>query len=149
MKKGANLKNLAILQKKMQKKKIHVLNSKPLKKGTTLIVGDSMLVGLREAKLSRSNRIKVPYFPDGKTEYWQYHLIPYLKKEPDNIIIHIGTNDSPYKAEDLIHKELVNVKETIIKFHPYCKNVVISSPIVRTDKKEAKNMLKKYNNILK
>ena len=142
MKKGANLKNLAILQKKMQKKKIHVLNSKPLKKGTTLIVGDSMLVGLREAKLSRSNRIKVPYFPDGKTEYWQYHLIPYLEKEPD-------TNDSPYKAEDLIHKELVNVKETIIKFHPYCKNVVISSPIVRTDKKEAKNMLKKYNNILK
>ena len=135
--------------KENAKKKIHVLNSKPLKKGTTLIVGDSMLVGLREAKLSRSNRIKVPYFPDGKTEYWQYHLIPYLKKEPDNIIIHIGTNDSPYKAEDLIHKELVNVKETIIKFHPYCKNVVISSPIVRTDKKEAKNMLKKYNNILK
>ena len=108
-----------------------------------------MLVGLREAKLSKSNRIKVRYFPDGKTEYWQYHLIPYLKKEPDNIIIHIGTNDSPYKAEDFTHKEMLNAKETIIKFHPYCKNVVISSPIVRTDKKEAKNMLKKYNYILK
>ena len=43
----------------------------------------------------------------------------------------------------------MNVKETIIKFHPNCKNIVISSPVVRTDKKEANNILKKYNNILK
>ena len=108
-----------------------------------------MLAGLIEAKRSRTKRIKVRYFPGGKTEDLQYHLIPYLKKEPDNIIIHIGTNNSPYKTEDFIYKELVNVKETIIKFHPNCKNIVISSPIVRTDKKEANNILKKYNNILK
>ena len=131
------------------KEKILVLNSEQQKKGRTLIVGDSMLAGLREAKVSRSKRIKVRYFPGGKTEDLQYHLILYLKKEPDNIIIHIGINDSPYKTEDFIYKELVNVKETIIKFHPNCKNIVISSPVVRTDKKEANNILKKYNNILK
>ena len=39
-----------------------------------------MLTGLREAKLSRSKRIKVCYFPGGKTEDLQDHLIPYLKK---------------------------------------------------------------------
>ena len=61
-----------------------------------------MLAGLREAKLSRSKRIKVRYFPGGKTEDLQYHLFPYLKKELDNIIIHIGTNDSSYKTEDFI-----------------------------------------------
>ena len=99
------------------KEKIPVLNSDQWKKGTTLIVGNSMLAGLREAKLSRSKRIKVRYFPGGKTEDLQYHLIPYLKKEPDNNIIHICTNDSPYKTEDFIYKELVNFKETIIKFH--------------------------------
>ena len=108
-----------------------------------------MLAGLREAKLSRNKRIKVRYFPWGKTEDLQYHLFPYLKKEPDNIIIHIGTNDSSYKTEALTYKELLNVKETITKFHPNCKNIVISSAIVRTDKKEANNILKKYNNILK
>ena len=108
-----------------------------------------MLAGLREAKLSRSKRIEVRYFPDGKTEDLQYHLFLYLKKEPDNIIIQIGTNDSPYKTEGFIYKELVNIKKTIIKFHPNCKNIVISSPSVRTDKKEANNILKKYNNILK
>ena len=43
----------------------------------------------------------------------------------------------------------MNVKEVKTKFHPNCKNIVISSSIVRTDKKEANNILKKYNNILK
>ena len=43
----------------------------------------------------------------------------------------------------------MNVTETIIKFHPNCKNIVISLPIVQTDKKEASNVLKKHNNILK
>ena len=85
-----------------------------------------MLAGPREAKLSRSKSIKVRYFPGGKTEDLQYHLILYLKKDRDNIIIHIGTNDSLYKTEDFIYKELVNVKETITKFHLNCKNIVIS-----------------------
>ena len=39
----------------------------------------------------------------------------------------------------------MNVKETITKFHPNWKNIVI----FRTDKKEANNILKKYNTILK
>ena len=76
-----------------------------MEKGTTLVIGDSMLAGLREAKLSRDKKIKVRFFPGAKTDDLQYHLIPYLKKKPDNIIIHIGTNDSPYKSEDLIYKE--------------------------------------------
>ena len=42
--------------------KVPVLNSDQWDKGTTLIVGDSMLAGLIEAKLSRSRKIKVRYF---------------------------------------------------------------------------------------
>ena len=131
------------------KEKIPVLNSDQWKKGTTLVVGDSMLAGLREAKLSRGKRISARYFPGGKTEDLQDHLIPYLNKKPDNIIIHVGTNNGPYKTEDLIYKELLNVKETINKFHPNCKNIVIPSPIVRTDRNEANNILKRFNTILK
>ena len=116
------------------KEKNQVLNSDQWK-GTTLTVGDSILARLREAKLSTGKRIKVRYFPGGKTEDSQYHLIPRFKKEPNNIIICFGASDSPCKTEDFIHKELVNVKETINKFHPNCK--------------EANNTLEKYNNILK
>ena len=108
-----------------------------------------MSAGLSDTKPSRIKRIKVSYFPGAKIEDLQYHLIPYLKKKPDNIIIHIGTNDSPYKTEDFTCKESVNVKETINKLHVNPKNIVISSPIVRTYNKEANNLLKKYNNILR
>ena len=119
------------------------------KKGTTLVIGDSMLARLRGAKLSMNKKIKVRFFPGAKTEGLQYHLITYLKKKPDNIIIHIGTNDSPYKSEDLIYKEFLYVKQTIHKQHPDCKNIVVSSPIIRTDKQEANSILKKYTSILK
>ena len=44
---------------------------------------------------------------------------------------------------------IMNVKETITKFHPNCKNIVISSPIFRTDKTEGNDIHDKYNNILK
>ena len=108
-----------------------------------------MLAGLRETKLSRNKKIIIRFFPGTKTEDLQYHLIPYLKKKPDNIIIHIGTNDSPCKSEDLIYKEFLNVKQITHKHHPECKNIVVSSTIIRTDKQETNNILKKYNNILK
>ena len=55
------------------KEKIPVLNSEQWKKGTMLIVGDSMLAGLREAKLPRSKRIKVRYFPGEKLK--SYNII--------------------------------------------------------------------------
>ena len=57
----------AYAAKQDAKEKIPVLNSDQWKKATTLVVGDSILAGLREAKLSRSKRIKVRYFPGGKT----------------------------------------------------------------------------------
>ena len=89
-----------------------------------------MLAGLREAKLSRNKKIKVWFFPGAKTEDLQYHLIPYLKKKLHNIIIHTSTNDNPYKSEDLICKEFLNVKQIIYRQHPDYKNIVVSSPVI-------------------
>ena len=37
------------------------------KKRTALIVGDSMITGLRGAKLSRNRKVKVPFLPGAKT----------------------------------------------------------------------------------
>ena len=113
----------------VKKEKDIALDPDEWRKDTTLVIGDSMLAGLREAKLSRNKKIKVRFLPHAKTEDLQYHLIPYLKKKPDNIIIHIGTNDSRYKSEDPTYKELLNVKQIIHKLHPDCKNIVVSSAI--------------------
>ena len=108
-----------------------------------------MIAGLREAKLSSNKKIKVQFFPNAKTEDLMCHLISNLKKKPDNIIIHIGTNDAPYKNENVLYEDLKQIKDLIIDHHPYCKNVFISCPIVRTDNKKTNNVLKKYIDILK
>ena len=65
----------------VKKEKDVALNPDEWRKGTTLVIGDSMLAGLREAKLSRNKKIKVCFLPGAKTEDLQYHLIPYLKEK--------------------------------------------------------------------
>ena len=108
-----------------------------------------MIAGLREVKLSSNRDIKERFFPGAKTEDLMFHLILNLKKNPDNIIIHIGTNAAPYKNENVCYEELKQIKDLIIGHHRDCKNIFVSCPIVRTDNKKANNFLKKYIDILK
>ena len=63
-----------------------------------------MIASLREAKLSRNIKVKVCFFPGAKMKdfYYHYYLVPLLKKH-DNIILHFGTNDAPYKNEEEIY----------------------------------------------
>ena len=118
------------------------------KPGTSLIVGDSMIAGLREGKLSRNRKVKVRFFPGAKMTDFYYYLVPLLKKKPDNIILHFGTNDAPYKNKDELYKELKSIKDFIKKRHPSCK-VYISAPILWSDNKNANSILKKYVDKLK
>ena len=108
-----------------------------------------MIACLKEAKLSSKKKIKVRFFPGAKTEDLMFHLIQNLKKNPDNIIIHIGTNNAPYKNENILYEELKQIKDLIIDHYRDCKNIFTSCPIVRTDNKKANNVLKKYIDILK
>ena len=100
-----------------------------------------MLAWSREAKLSRSKRIKVHFFPGGKTEDFTYYQFLILRKS-----LTISSSISVPTIVQIKWKigELVTVKETIKKFHLNSKNIVISSPIVRTDKNEANSIVKKY-----
>ena len=67
---------------------------------------------------SRNKRVRVRFFPCGKTEDIQHHVIPHLKKKPDNIIIHIQyffSND--HNGNNIIsssnYKSLVNDSSAI------------------------------------
>ena len=114
------------------------------KPGTSLIVGDSMIAGLREGKLSRNRKVKVRFFPGAKMT--DFYL---LKNKPDNIILHFGTNDVPYKNEDELYlMNYKSIKYFIKRRHPSCK-VYISSPILRLDNKNANSILKKHVDKLK
>ena len=67
-----------------------------------------MIAGLREAKLLRNRKVKVCFLTVVKTEDLMFHLLPYFNRKPDNIIMHIGTNDGPYNNENTIYVEIKN-----------------------------------------
>jgi len=66
-------------------------------KGTTLITGSSILLGVEENRLKKY-KAKVRPFPGATVDDMFDYLIPLLKKEPTNIILQIGSNDSPNKT---------------------------------------------------
>ena len=63
------------------------------KKGTTLIVDDSMLAGIEEKRISGNRSVKVHIFSGASTHDMYDYLKPLLEKNPDNIILHVGANN--------------------------------------------------------
>ena len=68
------------------------------KKMTALIVGDSMVKYLNAKRLKRSmptgnQNIHVETYRGSTTEAMTHHIKPCLTKQPDQIVLHVGTND--------------------------------------------------------
>ena len=51
-----------------------------------------------------------------------HYAIPLVEKKPENIILHLGTNDAPYKSDTDILKDLIELKDFILEKSPSCKN---------------------------
>ena len=65
------------------------------RKNTTLIVGDSIISGIDQQRLSVKGRIiKVRPFPRATINDTYDYIKPLLKKAPDNLILNVGTNDA-------------------------------------------------------
>ena len=92
------------------------------KNGTTLSMGDSTVFGLMEKKLSRNRKIKIRFFPGAKIKDMFHYAIPLLEKNPDYVILHVGTNDA-----------ILELMRFIKEKHPGCKKITLSAPIIRTD----------------
>ena len=103
----------------------------PWPKGTTLVMGDSILQGIHETRLRKYN-IKIRCFPGSKIDDLYDYSKPLLKKKPTNVIIHCGTNDSPHKTPGMIINELKNLKNHIEETYP-STNVYFSTPTIRED----------------
>ena len=114
-----------------------------------LILGDSTISGLIEKKMSRNRKINVRYFPGAKIKDMYYYAIPLLKKKPGNIILHVGSNDAPYKSDTDILKDLIELKDFILEKSPSCKRITFSTPTVRNNRERAKKNTKHLTNRLK
>ena len=58
-----------------------------------IIAGDSILKNLQGHKMCKNSRVKVSSFPGCTTLDMKDHIKPLLRRNPDEIIIHVGTNN--------------------------------------------------------
>jgi hypothetical protein len=122
------------------------LNKKELANDTTFVIGDSMLNGIDEKKIGRN--VKVRYFPGATIEDMYNYAAPILKKQPKNIIVHIGTNNAKTETSNEIIDKLLSLKHHIEKESPH-SNVIISSMINRIDDAKASLTARQFNKHLK
>ena len=118
------------------------------KKGTTFIAGDSILSGLKESKMSQKRLIKVRTFPGATFQDMKFFVVPHLKKKPDNIIIHVGTNNAPHSSSYETFHEIQSLRNFILKYLSSVR-ITISTPVLRIDKVNGNNMNKAFTELVK
>ena len=82
------------------------------RKNATLLLGDSIISGIDQQRLSVKGRIvKVRSFPGATINDIFDYIKPLLKKAPDNVILDVGTNDAP----NSISRVMLSLKSFIEK----------------------------------
>ena len=145
----ADTKPRSLVKAEVQNYRIHRTYRKvhPWPKGTTLIAGSSLLLGINEGKLQKY-KCKVRPFPGSTIDDMYDYLNPLLKKNPSNIILHIGSNDALDKTTEEIANEIIHLKEFIESVLPSVK-IFWSCPILRLDNMKANTVLRELSQWLK
>ena len=123
-------------------------NYRKIKKKTVLIVGDSMLNGIEESKLSKTRHIRVQSIPGGKIDDIKENLNDLLHEELQKVIIHVGTNNAMTDTPKEIFEKLISLKHQIESILPKCE-VTISNLIMRTDEPKASKINEEVNSFIK
>jgi lysophospholipase L1-like esterase len=105
----------------------------------TIIIGDSMIKGLRPDKISKSvkHKAQVKSFPGSTVEDLTDYIKPSLKRKPKNIIVHVGTNDLKRKSAKDVAKSIDKLCKSIKLDQPQT-SISVSEIIHREDNQELK-----------
>ena len=143
------LENLSTAAAGKTKNSMHRISNSitPWPKNTTLITGSSIISGIDENRL-RKYKAKVRSFPGARIDDMYDYLNPLLKKNPTNIILHIGSNDAVNKTADEISIEIETLKHHIEEILPTVR-LFISRPVVRFDNDQANVVLRQLDHLLK
>ena len=121
--------------------------ARPPPSNRTIIVGDSILSKLEGWKMSyKNNRVIINDFPGSTVDDLKDHIKPIVRREPDRIIIHIGTNNLRQdKPQEIVNK----IKDVCdyIEENSNC-SFAISELTVRSDSSELETARKKVNQLL-
>ena len=120
--------NITKLPKSIKTPQKQKKNTKERK--NVFIIGDSMIKGLAERGILKDHNVKVRPQPGCTTEAIEDHVKPILRKNPDAIIIHSGTND--VTNDKPTKKKIKKVVKLIEDTNPAIQ-VIISGLIHRED----------------
>ena len=98
--------------------------------------------------MSKRKTIKVRTFPGATNGDIKFFVIPHLRKNPDKIVLHVGTNDAPHATPKEMFNAIIDLKSFIQKYAPESK-IIISTPVLRVDKANANDINKRYIELLK
>ena len=128
----------------------HQEHVEPQCNDTTVIIGDSIIKGLRNDLLSRATKRRVPVrsFPGTLSSDMRHCLQPSLQLEPSKIILHAGTNDlGDFSPRDVAEK-LVDLGNLASSSSQSTK-VTISALTQRFDDESLGKKVSECNKIIK
>lgn len=129
-------------------RKCEQTQTQPNSKKKVMIAGDSVLKHLQGHKISRNSRVKVSSFPGCTTEDMHDFIKPLLRKNPDEIILHVGTNslrscDTPRACAD----EIIDLATMVSRESP--AKIALSSLVCRSDDEALAYKIAEVNTTLK
>ena len=138
---------------RLRKQKNNTKSSQPLpseaENKTTLVIGDSMVKDIQGRKLGKAvgHRVVVKSFSGATTKAMKYYLKPNLELSPNQVILHVGTNDLKSKEPHEIAESVVGLARQI---ETSCNATVIVSEIIcrrrslNENAKRVNTLLRKY-----
>ena len=114
------------------------------------ICGNSMTKYIKAHKLGRStnDRVTSKSSSGAKCKDMKHYIMPTLEKKPGEIILHVGTNDLKTSSAKTIVKDIVALKDFVVKASSSTK-VTTSELIMRTDDDALNNKIQHVNTLLR
>ena len=118
-------------------------------KSNTVIVGDSMTKYVKGWEMSSAtNRVTAKSFPGASIEDMTDFIKPILRKKPDKIILHIGTNNLRNDEATTVADGITNLAHSIEQQCPDIE-IIISAIITRSDDMSASSRVRETNKLVK
>ncbi|CAB3984346.1 Scavenger receptor cysteine-rich type 1 M130, partial [Paramuricea clavata] len=105
----------------------------------TVIVGDSIVKGLQQHKLSKAAKqnVGVKCFPGATVGDMSDYIKPVLRRKPDTVILHVGTNNATYKEASEIVNDIDKLCQEVKEIDPNVE-IILSELTNREDNAKAK-----------
>ena len=118
------------------------------KKKLVFIAGDSIIQHVQGWKLSTSDKhVAVKSFSGARIADMEDYLKPLLRKEPDEVILHVGTNNIRDESSRSVAEGIINLVTQVQQDFPSTR-LVISPLLPRSDNLELNDKVKEANKIL-